>query len=272
MKDQTGTGRCIYAIVLALTLLMVTNICLAQQAASSLVSQGEQSPVIEKEATDALVRMGKFLQTLKTFEVSAQISIDEVLDSGQKIMTNGTSQMTVNRPYQVRAEIKVDEIDKDLQFVYDGKTFTLYGNKNKYYASQDIPGTIGKMTDVISDRHDIEFPLGDLFVWGTDKAGLDNIQEAFSIASTRIGGVLCDHYAFRQADVDWQIWIQKGDTPLPIKLVITTKLEEGSPQHISVLKWNLSPVIEDKLFVFVPPKGSYKIKFAKVETATENTN
>ncbi len=35
---------------------------------------------------------------------------------------------------------------------------------------------------------------------------------------------------------------------------------------------DLSPVIEDKLFVFVPPKGSYKIKFAKVETATENTN
>jgi hypothetical protein len=270
MKHQIT--RCIYAAVLTVILLMMTGICPAQQATSSSAPQVKQPPAIQPEAMDALEKMGKFLQTLRTFAVSAEISVDEVLISGQKIMTNGTSQLTVQRPNQIHAKIKVDEIDKDLQFFYDGKTFTLYGNKNKYYASLAVPGTIEEMIEVTGGRLGIEIPLEDLFVWGTDKARTGDIQEAFYIASTQIGDVLCDHYAFRQADVDWQIWIEKGDTPLPIKIVITTKLEEGSPQHVSVLKWNLSPVIEDQLFVFVPPKDSYKIKFAEIETTTESTN
>ena len=38
-----------------------------------------------------------------------------------------------------------------------------------------------------------------------------------------IGGFECDHLAFRNPRVDWQIWVQKGDEPLPLKYVITTK-------------------------------------------------
>ena len=38
-------------------------------------------------------------------------------------------------------------------------------------------------------------------------------------APATIDGVATDHYAFREADVDWEVWIQKGDQPLPRKLV-----------------------------------------------------
>ena len=31
---------------------------------------------------------------------------------------------------------------------------------------------------------------------------------------------LCDHYAFRQGKIDWQIWITTGSKPLPRKVVI----------------------------------------------------
>lgn len=84
---------------------------------------------------------------------------------------------------------------------------------------------------------------------------------ALYIGPARIGDIPTDHYAFRQEGVDWQIWIEKGKTLLPRKLVLTTTDEEGQPQYVSVMKWNLSPSIRDKMFTFVPPKDAHRIVF-----------
>jgi hypothetical protein len=51
-------------------------------------------------------------------------------------------------------------------------------------------------------------------------AGEDLLQDmtaAGYIGTSWIDGVECDHVAVRQADVDWQVWIERGDTPLPRK-------------------------------------------------------
>jgi hypothetical protein len=229
------------------------------------------SPVIEPKAMEALQKMGGFLRTLKTFEVSFKVSKDEVLDSGQKVMVDGTSELTVQTPNRFHFSTKIDEAHRDLQFFYDGKTFTIYGNTNKFYASVPAPATIHELLDVAKERYDIDLPFRDLFSWGTDKADVAAIQSAIYIGPAKINNVLCDHYAFRNVDVDWQIWIQQGETPLPRKLVITTMQEEGNPQYVSNMNWNLSPKINNKLFTFVPPKNAHKIEFAVVEAATENT-
>ena len=60
-------------------------------------------------------------------------------------------------------------------------------------------------------------------------------------------------------DVDWQIWIQLGDYPLPRKLVITTKTDEARPQHTSVFTWDLAPSYNDAAFTFVPPAGALRV-------------
>jgi hypothetical protein len=38
--------------------------------------------------------------------------------------------------------------------------------------------------------------------------------------------------------VDWQLWIERGKTPLPRKLLITTVQESSQPQYVAVLKWD----------------------------------
>jgi hypothetical protein len=77
-----------------------------------------------------------------------------------------------------------------------------------------------------------------------------------------VGGVKCDHLAFRGNQVDWQIWIETGDKPLPKKFVVTTKWMTGAPQFTLVVKsWNLSPKLTEDMFSFVPPKDARKIDF-----------
>ena len=59
-----------------------------------------------------------------------------------------------------------------------------------------------------------------------------------------VGDDLCDHYAFRQAKADWQIWITTGSKPLPRKIVITSRADEARPQSVSLIDWNLKPDLQ----------------------------
>jgi hypothetical protein len=77
-----------------------------------------------------------------------------------------------------------------------------------------------------------------------------------------VGGVTCDHYAYRQPGIDWQVWIQKGDFPLPRRIVVTTTTDEARPQYTSVLSWNLAPSYNEATFSFAPPPGVNKVPFA----------
>jgi hypothetical protein len=218
---------------------------------------------VAPEALAALEKMGAFLRTLKTFTLRADTTIDEVLDdTGQKIQFGGTVEYHVRLPDRLRAEVASDR--KQRQFFFDGTTMTLFGPRTKYYASVPAPPTIRDMLTVVEQKYGLELPLADLFFWGTDKAHPEDIKAAIAVGPSWIGGVLCDHYAFRQEEVDWQIWIERSDTPLPRKLVITTTEEEEQPQFVAVLTWTLAPQLDDALFTFVPPADAQRIVLREV--------
>ena len=109
-------------------------------------------------------------------------------------------------------------------------------------------------------------PLADLFVWGTPTAPLDKIESAMNAGQDVIGDELCDHYAFRQGNVDWQIWITTAGKPLPRKVVITSRADDARPQSVSLLTWNLKPSFTDAVFRFVPPAGAKAIEILPRKT------
>jgi hypothetical protein len=77
--------------------------------------------------------------------------------------------------------------------------------------------------------------------------------------------IRCHHLAFRGNQVDWQIWIEDSDRPLPRKYIVTSKWMTGAPQFTVATKgWNLSPKIKEDMFTFVPPKDAKKIDFIRL--------
>ncbi len=72
----------------------------------------------------------------------------------------------------------------------------------------------------------------------------------------------CHHLAFRQKAVDWQIWIDAGDEPVPRKLVITFKQQAEQPQYTALIhRWDVNPKLGDEMFQFQPPAGVRKVDF-----------
>jgi hypothetical protein len=214
-------------------------------------------PAIEPKALETLRGMGAYLRSLKEFSVQGEGARDEIMKNGQKIQINGTVAYQVRAPDHMRAEIKTDR--KQREFIYDGKTLTVYAPRMHYYATVNAPPTIGAMLDSAQNRYGLEFPIADLFLWGTPKDEMSKLTYASLVGPSTINGIECDQYAFRQPGVDWQLWVQKGNAPLPIKLVITSRENAAQPQYVATLKWDTEAKLSDATFAFVPPKDASKI-------------
>ncbi len=222
------------------------------------------TPAVDPDAVAALHKMGDFLRQQQKFTIHATATTDDLLSSGQKVQFNGTIEMMVRRPDRLRVDMRGDRQNEHIY--YDGKTFTLYGERVGYFASFAAPPTLAELKDE-AEKRGIDLPLADLFYWGTDRDGSKEITAATKVGVSTVEGTACDHYAFRQKDVDWEIWIEQGPHPLPRKLVITTTSEKSRPQHSVVINWDLSPQLTEELFVFTPPAEAHKIDFESVTAA-----
>jgi hypothetical protein len=213
---------------------------------------------VDPAAVQALKDMGAHLQSLQRFRVTTELSGERVLADGQKLQHSATAQMDVQRPNKLRA--RMTSARSERQLIFDGKTVTLYTPAQKYYSTVDFTGTLADLVEQLEERYGIEVPLSDLFVWGTPLAPLDKIESAMNAGQDFIGDDLCDHYAFRQGKVDWQIWITASGKPLPRKIVITSRADEARPQSVHLIDWNLKPAFGETTFRFTPPKGASKVE------------
>jgi hypothetical protein len=234
-------------------------------ANSDYQADSKNPSAIDPDAMEALDKMGVYLRTLKSFRVRADVTTDDVLDDGQTIQFSSKVDLVAARPNRMRVEITDDGGHRF--FFFDGKNFTIFGQVVNYYATVPAPPTLAELADDLSNKYGIELPLYDLFEWGNNDANVKKITAADDIGPSAVDGVTCEQYAFRQAGVDWQIWIQLGEFPLPRKLVIRTLTDDAKPQHSELLTWNLAPSFSENAFTFDPPADARRITIAEVGAA-----
>jgi hypothetical protein len=225
---------------------------------------------IEPEAIDALRKMSAFLGQQKSFTIRTETETDYVLDNGQKIRLSAHGNIRVQRPSRLRAEVQSDR--KNREFYYDGKTFTIYSPKVGYYARLPAPPTIGELADELQVKYGLELPLVDLFRWSGPEANFDDITAASFIGTTELDGVKTDQYAFRQQGLDWQIWIEHGNQPVPRKLVLTTTDDPARPEHAIAMTWQLGATQPESQFTFSPAKNSMQIGLAQLGAPRDEIN
>jgi hypothetical protein len=220
-----------------------------------------QELTLEPAAVDALKRMGAYLRSLKSFEVDAMTTDEDVLEDGQKLQRESKATLLAKVPDRLRVHVSNDRHDR--LYLFDGKNFTLSAERVNMYATVKAPATIGQLATKLEDEFGMDLPLVDLFRWGSPQWKAAKLEGAMDVGPSVVGGTTCEQYAFREADIDWQVWIQKGDYPLPRKLVITSMSDTARPQHSAVYTWNLAPSFNEQAFVFEPPPGAERVPLAK---------
>jgi hypothetical protein len=216
-----------------------------------------KAPDIEPKAVEALKQMCDYLKNLQQFSVQAVITEDVLLTSGQRIQYGRNVEASVRRPDRFRAESVGDTDNR--QLVYDGKTITLMDrNKNFYTIIAALPDIDAALEHGIQ-AFDLRAPLADLIYTKAYEYLTEGVLSGFYVGLSEVQGVPCHHLAFKQKDIDWQIWIENSPTPVPRKFLITDKAAQGLQFTAVFTKWNTSPQLEDGLFTFVAPEKAEKI-------------
>lgn len=224
------------------------------------------APDVDPASVEALNKMGAYLRTLNSFELKADIVQDDVSDDGRKLQLTGQAIYKVRKPNGFTIDLISDR--KVRKLYYDGKTFTLVAPRVGYYAQASAPGTIKETLAVLEDKYGVEVPLQDLFHWGEPGDGRDKLTEGFFVGPARIDGVETDQYAYSTGEIDWQVWITRGDKPLPRRIVITDTADLAQPQFQATLTWSPNASVTDADFAYTPPAGTNKIVFGTTTLAT----
>jgi hypothetical protein len=204
-----------------------------------------------------LQEMSDFLSSAESFGFTAREVIDEVED-GRRIQYSNSRSMLVRRPNRIAAAAHGDLVNRS--FWYDGRSFTLLDREFNTYLPVPAPDTISDLFDAIAEQLEVVVPLGEMVSGDAYQAVTPLIQEATYLGLHQVGGIACHHLGFSQEDLDWQLWVEDGSTPVPRKIVIVYKQEEGIPQYATVIsEWNFSIQTPDEVFQFTPPEGARKL-------------
>jgi len=226
-----------------------------------------QAAGVDPAATRILQRMTDYLDGLKQFSVHTQNTLEDLLDSGQRIDTDISASVIVSRPNRLRAERRGELLDQ--VFYYDGKTLTLYNPSDKVSASEPAPGTIEEMLEFARESLGLIIPSADLVYRNAFPLLMQGVTSATVVGKAVIDGVKCDHLAFSRPDVDFQVWVADGERPLPCKYVVTDKSTPALMSISTVMSdWNVAPAVTDASFTFVPPEGIMAITFMPLDPSS----
>lgn len=209
--------------------------------------------------------MAERLRSLQDFTVVAEMTSEEVLESGEKLTTIEQVTADVSPPHGLR--MSVSSPGRERILLYDGTDAVLWGPATGYYTKVPFTGNLAELTIEAAAKYDYVVPLADLFLWGRDAADFEEITEANFVGASLIDGRLCDHYAFRQEGVDWQVWVDGADDGLPCRYAITDLTDPARPTFSATLTITTGATFADRRFTFAPPQDALSIPFATTETS-----
>lgn len=258
-------------------LLASAALACALAGAPALAAEGERArpaaPVargIDPQAAEVLQRMSSFLIDAQGLRFHAEVAFDEVSEAGQKLQFAGALDVALGRPGNLFMRWAGDLGSKGLWV--DGGTVTIADGQHRVFATEAAGPSLDATFTALSRVRGIELPLSELLSSNPYSAISTRVESGISLGEGDVDGVVCDHLAFRGENVDGQLWVQHGEQPLPLKVVLTYKKRPLAPQWAAVLsKWEIPVKLSAKDFAPQVPTNFQRIEFLKAARSTEGS-
>ena len=229
------------------------------------------SRLIDPRADELVKQMSELLASAGSFALEAEEIYDEVPHHLPRTQLTNRRHVALKRPDRMAGDASGDAINRS--FWYDGTTLSLFDKEQHTYATLPVPPTVDGALDAVFDRTGMVIPLGDFIYEDVYAHLMESVQRGVYLGIHSVGGVPCHHLSFEQETIDWQLWIDAGEQPLPRKLVIAYKTEDEVPQYaVTITKWNLNADVPEELFRFEPPEGAERVDFPGVDEPSVEEN
>lgn len=222
----------------------------------------------EADAKALLKAMSDYLASEKAISFNYDTNLEVVTKDHQKILLASSGKIEVGRPDKIRVTRTGGFANVELLF--DGKTMTLLGKDANLFTQVAMPGTIEHLVDELRDKLQRPLPAADLLLPDVYGALMQDVVDVKDLGSGVIAGTECDHLAFRNKDVDWQIWIAQGAQPYPCRYVITAKDVDQGPQYsIQITDWKTGTEVSAEDYTFKNSTGAKQVDLAKIGDVDE---
>jgi hypothetical protein len=249
-------------------LALVAPIAVAGWSAIALAQSSAPAPppALDPVADKILAKTCQTLGSADAFSFHADVMFDQVLPGIVKVQYGGAMDYAVQRPSELAIWYRSDLGGKDLW--YGNGSLTLFDPKHGMYATAAVPSTIDAMLDQVADKQRLTMPLSDLMYSNPCARPKKIAVYSGYLGVSSVQGVPCDHLALSSSKDDFQIWIDRSGKPLPRKIVINHRSEQGSPEYIAILSgWKFPKDIASSRFQPQLPKDAKQITFIKAEEA-----
>ena len=212
----------------------------------------------EMDPKNLLDKMSAIIADLDSFRIDGDAYADARLPAGQIIEHSARVTARVVRPGAIRLTTRSTEETKEIYFS-DGH-LTVFSEPRLLYGQVEIPPGIDSALDFAINELGIDAPLIDFLF--SDVAGqlLADAEQIDYLGTELVRNRAHHHVAFRNPEVDVQIWLSTEGPLLPGKMSISSKWEGGAPRFVIFMDWNLNPDIPEGKLRFVPPEGATQIE------------
>ena len=223
----------------------------------------ERGPVIEPRAREVLQQVGDFMRSVQTFTFTMETVREVIMDTGQSIHYSAMHEIGVRKPDGVKV---ISEGDLGgFALWYDGSSITIHNKEKNIYSREMVPDTIDAAFDHLAKEKGISPPMVSLLYSDPMKLLKEKVSSGFYVGLNRVRGIQCHHLALTSEDMDFQVWIAAGLSPVILKVNLTYRNQKGAPQFTAYLSdWDLSPFLPDSLFKSILPKNSLLTDFDKL--------
>ena len=190
----------------------------------------------EADAKKLLKAMSDYMAAQKAASFQYDTELEIVTKDGQKLALASSGKTVLNRPDKLR--ITRTGGFADVEFLFDGKMLTLFGKDTNQYSQLEAPGTIDQLINALRAKGR-PAPGADLLLSDVYGKLMANVVDVKDLGSGVVGGIECDHLAFRTNEVDWEIWIAQGSRPYPCRYIVTSAKAAQAPQYrVTIRDWN----------------------------------
>lgn len=222
----------------------------------------------ETDAKKLLKAMSDYMAAQTTISFDYDTNFEVVTKDKQKLLLGSSGSITLTRPDKIR--VMRHGGFANVEMIFDGKMLTLVNKETNNYSQVEAAGTVDQLTEALREKFHRPLPGADLLLSNPYEALMADVTDVKDLGSGVFGGTECDHLAFRQDQVDWQIWIAQGDSPYPCRYVVTSKEVDQAPQYsIQLSNWKAGSDVMADDFGFPNLANSAKVELTELTDIDE---
>lgn len=208
------------------------------------------------EADALLRRLSDTLARAPSLAVDLGVLREVRLADGRTATLLSDVGIALRRPNRLRADIRGDAVVADIY--YDGRQVTIHAPLDNAYAQAEAPPSIDGALTLLADRLGMPLEVGNLLVADPHtQLAPGTVGEV--VPSAPVAGRPAVHLIMQSGQVSWEMWLEDSEMALPMLAIIR---RNGFRTLLRFNDWRLGPVIQDRLFAFVPPPNARRLPLA----------